>query len=329
MYLAPLNYDRYFKKVFSDTRIAKRFLEDFFDIQIDELTILPTKHKITDNASAVEFDFRCKIKDSFIIVDMQQWFKTDIVKRFYMYHSMNTVLQLEKMPDKSIDLSDNKKRDIKDYDKLIPVITLIWLADDNLNFKDDFVSYTMTSEILNDFIRNKNLWKKENILEILKEREKCLEVMDNKTKKLDFLQKNKLIYAFQPNIVKNQKYSKYLDWFELAEKTQNKLNEKNWFDKYLKDEIFAEIIKRINTEKFEQADWDYINNQSDFIEKVKRFEQVFIDEGFEQGMEKGIEKGVYETVKNGIIAGLSNEIIKLMSKLSDQQIDSIRIELKK
>ena len=333
MYLAPLNYDRYFKKVFSDTRIAKRFLEDFFDIQIDELTILPTKHKITDNASAVEFDFRCKIKDSFIIVDMQQWFKTDIVKRFYMYHSMNTVLQLEKMPDKSIDLSDNKKRDIKDYDKLIPVITLIWLADDNLNFKDDFVSYTMTSEILNDFIRNKNLWKKENILEILKEREKCLEVMDNKTKKLDFLQKNKLIYAFQPNIVKNQKYSKYLDWFELAEKTQNKLNEKNWFDKYLKDEIFAEIIKRINTEKFEQADWDYINNQSDFIEKVKRFEQVFIDEGFELGMEKGIEKGiekgVYETVKNGIIAGLSNEIIKLMSKLSDQQIDSIRIELKK
>jgi len=159
------------------------------------------------------------------------------------------------------------------------------------------------------------------------------------------LQKNKLIYAFQPNIVKNQKYSKYLDWFELAEKTQNKLNEKNWFDKYLKDEIFAEIIKRINTEKFEQADWDYINNQSDFIEKVKRFEQVFIDEGFELGMEKGIEKGiengiekgikkgiekgVFETVKNGIKAGLSNEIIKIMSKLSDQQIDSIRTGLKK
>jgi hypothetical protein len=40
MYLAPLNYDRYFKKVFSDTRIAKRFLEDFFDIEIDELELL-------------------------------------------------------------------------------------------------------------------------------------------------------------------------------------------------------------------------------------------------------------------------------------------------
>ncbi len=71
MYLAPLNYDRSFKKVFSDTRIAKRFLEDFFDITIDELQVLPTRHKITDNARAVEFDFRCKIGDKFIIIDMQ------------------------------------------------------------------------------------------------------------------------------------------------------------------------------------------------------------------------------------------------------------------
>ncbi len=323
MYLAPLNYDRYFKKVFSETRIAKRFLEDFFDITIDELEILPTKHKITDNSTAVEFDFRCKIKDSFVIIDMQQWFKSDIVHRFYMYHSMNTVLQLEKMPDKSIKLSDEKKRDIKDYDKLIPVITLIWLADDNMNFKDDFVSYTMTSETLNDFVRNKNLWKKENILDIIAEREKCLEIIDNRTRKLDFLQKNKLIYAFQPNIVKNQKYSKYLDWFELADKTRNKLNTKEWFDKYQKDEIFAEIIKRINTETFEQSDWDYINNQEDFIEKVKRFEQVFIDEGFEQGMEKGI----IETAKNAIKEGFPNEMIKKITKLTDEQIDKLRNEL--
>jgi len=356
MYLAPLNYDRYFKKVFSDIRIAKRFLEDFFDIQIDELEILPSKHKITDNSTAVEFDFRCKIKDNFIIIDMQQWFKTDIVKRFYMYHSMNTVLQLEKMPDKSIDLEANKKRDIKDYDKLIPVITLIWLADDNLNFKDDFVSFTMTSETLNEFVRNKNLWRKENVLEILTEREKCLEIIDNRTKKLDFLQKNKLIYAFQPNIVKNKKYSKYLDWFELAEKTRNKLNEKGWFNKYLKDDIFAEIIRRISTESFDSSEWDYINNHEDFIEKVKRFEQVFLDEGFEKGFEKGIEKGIekgfekgiekgieqgiekgieqgekkkiIETVINGIKKGYSDEIIADLTGLNIVEIEELRKNIK-
>jgi len=299
MYLAPLNYDRYFKKVFSDTRIAKRFLEDFFDITIEELELLPTKHKITDNSSAVEFDFRCKIKGSYVIIDMQQWYKSDIVHRFYMYHSMNTVLQLEKIPDKSIKLAEDKKKGIKDYDKLIPVITLIWLADDNLNFKEDFVSYTMTSESLNDFIRNKNLWKKENILEILMEREKCLEIIDNRTKKLDFLQQNKLIYAFQPNIVKNKKFSKYFDWFELAQKTRDKSNEKGWFDHYLQDDIFVEIIRRINTSSFEKTDWEYIKDEETFTEEFKRWGQVYIDEGIEIGFEKGIEKGILAALKRG------------------------------
>ncbi len=336
MYLAPLNYDRYFKKVFSETRIAKRFLEDFFDVEIAEMELLPTKHKITDDATAVEFDFRCKIGDNFVIIDMQQWFKTDIVKRFYMYHSMNTVLQLEKMPDKSIDLEENRKRDIKDYDKLIPVITLIWLADDDLNFKDDFVSYMMTGEVVNDFIKNKNIWREDNILELIAEREKCLEIINNKTRKLDFLGKNKLIYAFQPNIVRNKKYSKYLKWFELAEKTRNKLNEKGWFDEYLKDEIFVEIIKRINIESFEQVDWEYITDYEKFREKVKRYEQVFFDDGKEQGIEQGIEIGIergielertrnaIETVIKGIKAGLSNEILKLMTDLTDDQIDELR-----
>jgi hypothetical protein len=89
------------------------------------------------------------------------------------------------MPDKSIDLEDNRTRDIKDYDNLIPLITLIWLADDTLNFKEDYVSYTMANEILLEFIRNKNLWKEENILVILEQRAKCLEIINNKTKNLD------------------------------------------------------------------------------------------------------------------------------------------------
>ena len=307
MYLAPLNYDRYFKKVFSDKRIAQRFLEDFFDIKIDEFEELPTQRKITDDATAVEFDYRCRIGGNFVIIDMQQWFKSDIVKRFYMYHSMNTVLQLEKMPDKSIDLDDNIKKDMKDYDRLVPVITLIWLADDTLNFTDDFVSFTMTSETVHDFLRNKNLWREENMLELLAERAKCLGIIDNRTRKLDFLQKNKLIYAFQPNIIRNKKFSKYLPWFELADKTRNKLNEKGWFEEYLNDQIFVEIIKRINTETFVQSDWEYIDKNEDSREKAKRFEQVYIDEGIELGIEKGIELGIEKGKEVGIPQG---ELIK-------------------
>ena len=280
MYLAPLNYDRYFKKVFSETRIAKRFLEDFFDVEISEMELLPTKHKITDDATAVEFDFLCKIGDNFVIIDMQQWFKTDIVKRFYMYHSMNTVLQLEKMPDKSIDLEENKKRDIKDYDKLIPVITLIWLADDDLNFKDDFVSYMMTGEIVNDFIKNK-------------------------------------------------KYSKYLKWFELAEKTRNTKNEQGWFDEYLEDQIFVEIIKRLNTETFGETYWEDITDYQTFRIIVERYAQVYIEKRIEKekAREKEISQG--EIIKARKIAkemkdeGEPIERIIKYTKLSIEEIEKL------
>ncbi|MCP4132179.1 MAG: hypothetical protein GY754_14505, partial [bacterium] len=61
MYLAPLNYDRFFKKVFSDKEISRRFLEDFLEVKIDSIELLKEKHQLTDDASVVEFDFRCKI----------------------------------------------------------------------------------------------------------------------------------------------------------------------------------------------------------------------------------------------------------------------------
>ena len=45
MYLAPLNFDRFFKKVFSDPEIAKTFLEDFLDTEIESLTIKKSSYK--------------------------------------------------------------------------------------------------------------------------------------------------------------------------------------------------------------------------------------------------------------------------------------------
>lgn len=104
MFVAPLNYDRFFKKVFSDLNIAKAFLEDFLDIKIESITKLDNKHSVTDDATIVEFDYRCKIEGNYVIIDMQQWYKKDIVQRFYVYHSLNTVLQLEDMPSKILEL---------------------------------------------------------------------------------------------------------------------------------------------------------------------------------------------------------------------------------
>jgi len=47
-YLAPLNYDRFFRKIFKDTKIAKAFLEDFLNEKIDSITKLSDKHRLTD-----------------------------------------------------------------------------------------------------------------------------------------------------------------------------------------------------------------------------------------------------------------------------------------
>lgn len=328
MYLAPLNYDRYFKKVFSDVRIAKRFLEDFFEVSIEEIEMMTTQHKITDDAMAVEFDFRCKINGQYLIIDMQQWYKPDIVHRFYTYHCINTALQLESIPAKSIALSYEKEKKIKDYSEILPVITLVWMVHDSLGFHEDYIAYTMTPELALDFIRNNLLWQNKDIASIMEAREKALLQLSNKTKQLDFLQKNRLIYMFQKNIVANSKsptskYHKYLDWFELAEKTQNKLNQKADFLKYEEDSIFVELMRRISKEMLTPEDFSYIEDQEQYTERVKRYDKTIFKEGLEVGLEKGIELGIEQGIELGIEKGLEQGIekgIELQARTTAQKM---------
>jgi hypothetical protein len=74
MYLAPLNYDRFFDRVFSDIEIATHFFQDFLDVEIQEIEPLQRKKKLTDDAAFVEFDYRAKINGEYVILDMQQWY---------------------------------------------------------------------------------------------------------------------------------------------------------------------------------------------------------------------------------------------------------------
>lgn len=322
MYLAPLNYDRYFKKVFSDTTIAKCFLEDFLGFEIQEIELLSINHKLTDDASAVEFDFRCKIDERYIIIDMQQWYKPDIVHRFYVYHCVNTALQLETLPLKSFSLGEKpvKEKKIKDYAEILPVITLIWMADDNLNFNEDYVSYTMTPEIVSHFLTDNLLWQKPNITRILKEREKALAQMTNKTRGLDFLQENKLIYAFQKNIVKNGRFTSYHKWFELAEKTKNRLNKKAEFLKYKDDQILTKLMKRISKEALGAEDFTYIDDYEQYLERVKRYDRGKFNEGLKEGIREGMEKGMEKGIEKGMREGEKHKARKTALILLGKQM---------
>ncbi len=271
-YLAPLNYDRYFKKVFSDLKIAKRFLEDFLDIKIQSIEAKPNERYLTDDAKYVELDFRCKIDNHYIIIEMQQWYKPDIIQRFYLYDALNTGLQLEELTTKTIELPNNKVKDIKDYRTLLPTITIIWLVSDNLNIDKDYLSIVPSPEGLSKFIRDIDLWTEPDLNKIVQKRKELLQLIDNKTKEFDFLQKNKLIFAFQKNIVKNKRYKKYYAWFELAQKTLKKVSDKFEFSEYEKDDILSEVVRRLKKQLENPDEIKYIEERTEYIEKIQRYE---------------------------------------------------------
>ncbi len=306
MYLAPLNYDRFFKKVFSDPRIAKRFLEDFLEVEIEEFEILKDKHKVTDDSAAVEFDFRCKIEGSYVIIDMQQWYKRDIVQRFFVYHSLNTCLQLEDIPRKNlvIDKATQKVKRVKNYQALEPVLTLIWMVVDSMEFKQDYMAYAMTPETAVDFIKNEQLWRKAEIRELLKERERVLEALSNETRNLDFLPKNRLIFMFQKNIARNKAMRKYERWFEFAEKTRSQTNTEEDFKEYEDDEVFREMIRRLNRGNLSEDDIVYIGDEKEFWEEMETFEKGIYEDGKKDGTKKGRREGRKEGLEEGEEIGI-------------------------
>jgi predicted transposase YdaD len=283
MFLAPLNYDRFFKKVFSDTNIAKAFLEDFLDVTIEEIDKLENTKRISDDASTVEFDFRCKISGAYVIIDMQQWYKRDIGKRFYLYHAVNTGLQLEKLPEKKIPIETLTGQRTKDYSGLEPVITLVWMSADTLDFKENYIAYTMAPEIVSEFIRNEELWRNRDILQIMKERMRVLELMNNKKKDLDFFAQNRLIFAFQANIVRNKTHARYEKWFTFAERSRNEENKESDFEEYKNDVVFKEIIHRLNKGKLKTDDMEYIEREKEYWLDWLRFDRSSYDEGKEEG----------------------------------------------
>ena len=160
-YLAPLNYDKFFKRVFDHLHIAKQFLEDFLGKEIEIIEKVNSKRDISDEATSTFFDFRCKIDGQFVIIEMQQWYKQDVIQRFYVYHCLNTGFQLENLPEKAIitDPQTKEEKVVKDYRRVEPVLTLIWMVDDNFGFTNDFMGYCLTPEIAINFIKNKNYGK--------------------------------------------------------------------------------------------------------------------------------------------------------------------------
>ena len=256
MYVASLNLDLMFKKVFSDPEIAKSFLQDLLGIIITEITILSIETKLTNDAVIVKFDYRCKINGQYVIIEMQQRYKKDVVKRFYLYHCVGTSLQLEILQSVTVTRANGETYKEKDYGSIEPVITVIWMGDDTLGFDEDFIVFTTLPEATKDFITDDTLWA-QPIETILKARAKTLKILNNKTKGLDFLQENKMIYLFQDNIAKNAEIKPYSKWCIFGKKSKNPNNVESDFEEFKNDKVMAEVIRRLETTKLEPFEFDY------------------------------------------------------------------------
>jgi hypothetical protein len=274
MYLAPINYNRFFERIFKKPEIAKRFFEDMLNINITEITPFPRKTKLTVDAAYVEFDYRCKIDGQYSILDMQQWYKLDVVKRFYTYHCNNTSLQLETLTPVSIFTSKGKEYKTRNYNQILPTTTIIWMADDCLGYKDDFVSFAMTPELLTDFIRNDAIWGQNDLQILLQLRQQILTIIDNDEKGISFLSQNRLMFVFQKNIVKNPKMGKYVKWFQFAEKTKNENNVEADFELFKNDPIFSMMIEELKVDNFDTDDFQYIVDYAAFEERAKAYDEA-------------------------------------------------------
>jgi hypothetical protein len=75
-----------------------------------------------------------------------------------------------------------------------------------------------------------------------------------KNQELSFLAQNRLIFVFQPNIIKNKRATRYAKWFEFAEKTRNPNNKASDFDEFSNNSIFAQMIHRLAVNHVDNQD---------------------------------------------------------------------------
>jgi hypothetical protein len=330
MFLAPLNYDRFFERVFSDVEVAKHFLQDFLDITIEEITPLPRKQQLTDDAAFVEFDYRAKVNGEYIILDMQQWYKTDVVQRFHLYACLNTALQLENLETISIPFNPKRDYKTKNYRQVAPTQTIVWMAHDTLGFKEDFVAFSSQPEAVAAFVRDSTLWQNlEDPTKLLVARENVLKLLNNDKKNLSFLSQNRLIFAFQPNIVRNAKMTKYLAWFEFAERTKNENNKAADFKKFLNHQILPKVMDKLATSTLAHDDFELITDYPAYLKRVEAYDRMKRQEFMEELAPriKSLEEQLRVTEQARLILERERQIAEQNKQQAEQE--RLKTELKK
>ena len=89
------------------------------------------------------------------------------------------------------------------------------------------------------------------------------------------------------------------------------------------DEIFREVIKRINKNELTEDDLLYIENETKIREEVERFEEQIYEDGREDGLEKGKKRNAFEVAGKLKAKGFDDEIIAEVTGLSLDEISRL------
>lgn len=82
----------------------------------------------------------------------------------------------------------------------------------------------------------------------------------------------------QPNIFKNKKMTKYLKWFEFAQKTKNPNNTAADFEKYSNDPILVKVMEKLKTNALSTDDFQYITDYQAHAIGVKNYNDMIAKE---------------------------------------------------
>jgi len=99
----------------------------------------------------------------------------------------------------------------------------------------------------------------------------------------------------------------------------------------------TEALENLKTSAFSKAELEAYDKYWDSVRVELTLQSGYYNKGWAEGEVKGKEEGreegkseaIIETANNGILAGFSNEIIRAMTKLNDEQIDELRRDIEK
>ncbi|MFA5475750.1 MAG: PD-(D/E)XK nuclease family transposase, partial [Bacteroidales bacterium] len=105
----------------------------------------------------------------------------------------------------------------------------------------------------------------------------------------------------------------------------------------LLSEEIKEAVEKLRSSAFSKAELESYDKYWDAVRVETTLQEGAYSKGIKDGLEKGLEKGREEgraeerlaMARNGILSGLSDDIIKTLTNLTDEQIEALRREVGK